>query len=450
MRRTLERAGLGATSSPIAAQLDRAGKLAFLRGLDVLSVPATYDEPKGMFLLEAMASGVPVVQPRRGGFTEIVEKTGGGLLVEPDDPDSLADGLYTLWSDRALRAHAWPTRAFDGVRAHYTIAQSADRLLDVYEASLDARSPRSHIGGLTPCCEVSNVSKHYPTPRGPLTVLSDVTFSLAPGEAAAITGPSGSGKSSLLYMLGALEPPSAGSVTLGGREPVRARPPRAGRLPQRGDRLRVPGPLPAAAVLGARERPGADAGGAGAARRDGDDDAARARTLIEQVGLGDRIDHRPGELSGGEKQRVAIARALIRQPRLVLCDEPTGNLDQASASTVAVAAARSAPAPAEHPDRRHAQRTARGTVSDPLRNRRWTGAPAGVKSFDAAVADAVRSLAAVVLLPPKTAGRPDDFGSPSGHSLAVRSPARSVQRGASPEVARAKRQERVGRRRGAR
>ena len=65
--------------------LDREEKIAFLRRLDVLSVPATYDEPKGMFLLEAMACGVPVVQPRRGGFTEIVEKTGGGLLVEPDD-----------------------------------------------------------------------------------------------------------------------------------------------------------------------------------------------------------------------------------------------------------------------------------------------------------------------------------------------------------------------------
>jgi lipoprotein-releasing system ATP-binding protein len=67
----------------------------------------------------------------------------------------------------------------------------------------------------------------------------------------------------------------------------------------------------------------------------GDDDLARARSLVEQVGLADRIDHRPGELSGGEKQRVAVARALVRQPKLVLCDEPTGNLDQVSASKVA-------------------------------------------------------------------------------------------------------------------
>ena len=73
--------------------VDRDGKLAFLRSLDVLSVPATYDEPKGMFLLEAMASGVPVVQPRRGAFTEVVEKTGGGLLVAPDDAEALAEGL---------------------------------------------------------------------------------------------------------------------------------------------------------------------------------------------------------------------------------------------------------------------------------------------------------------------------------------------------------------------
>ena len=139
VRRTLQQAGLADEFSYRGA-LDRPGKLAFLRGLDVLSVPATYDEPKGMFLLEAMASGVPVVQPRRGGFVEIVEKTGGGILVDPDSPDGLADALHRLWSDRG-RLRTLSARAFEGVRAHYTIEQSASRLLDVYEALLKSQSP---------------------------------------------------------------------------------------------------------------------------------------------------------------------------------------------------------------------------------------------------------------------------------------------------------------------
>jgi lipoprotein-releasing system ATP-binding protein len=190
--------------------------------------------------------------------------------------------------------------------------------------------------------QVSNVSKSYPTPRGPLTVLSDVTFSLAPGEAAAITGPSGSGKSSLLYMLGALEPPSAGSVTLGGRNPFTLGSSDLAEFRNReiGFVFQDHCLLPQCSVLENVLVPtlvvtnkGQRAEGKG--RREDDDPVRLARTLIEQVGLGDRIDHRPAELSGGEKQRVAIARALIRQPRLVLCDEPTGNLDQASASTVA-------------------------------------------------------------------------------------------------------------------
>lgn len=128
--RVLERAGLGGEFVYHGA-VDRAGKLSFLRSLDVLSVPATYDEPKGMFLLEAMASGVPVVQPRRGAFTEVVEKTQGGLLVEPDDPDAIAEGLCQVWRDQSL-GDALARRAYDGVRAHYTIAQSATRLLEVY------------------------------------------------------------------------------------------------------------------------------------------------------------------------------------------------------------------------------------------------------------------------------------------------------------------------------
>jgi len=138
VRRTLRDAGL-AGEFTYRGTLDRAAKLAFLKTLDVLSVPAPYDEPKGVFLLEAMASGVPVVQPRRGAFTEIVENTGGGLLVAPDDPAALADGLYALWSDRR-RAAALGERGFEGVRRHYSIARSTDRLLAVYDALVGGRS----------------------------------------------------------------------------------------------------------------------------------------------------------------------------------------------------------------------------------------------------------------------------------------------------------------------
>jgi lipoprotein-releasing system ATP-binding protein len=179
--------------------------------------------------------------------------------------------------------------------------------------------------------KVSDVGKQYPTPRGPLTVLSGVSFSLSPGDAAAITGPSGSGKSSLLYMLGALEPPSQGSITLDGQNPfdLTAAALADFRNTSIGFVFQDHCLLPQCTVLENVLVPTLVATGNGIG------DAERARACLEQVGLGERLDHRPGELSGGEKQRAAIARALVRQPRLVLCDEPTGNLDQASASIVA-------------------------------------------------------------------------------------------------------------------
>jgi lipoprotein-releasing system ATP-binding protein len=180
---------------------------------------------------------------------------------------------------------------------------------------------------------VNNVSKQFPTPRGSLVVLSDVSLTLKPGDAAAITGPSGSGKSSLLYILGALEPPSSGTVTLGGRDPfaLSANGLADFRNAEIGFVFQDHCLLPQCSVLENVLVPTLVGESAGSA----DDVQSRARSLIEHVGLGDRVDHRPGELSGGEKQRVAIARALIREPGLMLCDEPTGNLDQASASVVA-------------------------------------------------------------------------------------------------------------------
>ncbi|MFN2415276.1 MAG: glycosyltransferase family 4 protein [Pyrinomonadaceae bacterium] len=131
VERRMREAGLGAEFN-YRGVLDREGKIAFLRGLDVLSVPATYDEPKGIFLLEAMACGVPVVQPRRGAFTEVVERTGGGLLVEPDDAASLAEGLLRVKTDAAL-ASGLSAAGYAGVRRHHTVARMADRALEVYE-----------------------------------------------------------------------------------------------------------------------------------------------------------------------------------------------------------------------------------------------------------------------------------------------------------------------------
>ncbi|HJZ80685.1 MAG TPA: glycosyltransferase family 4 protein [Pyrinomonadaceae bacterium] len=116
--------------------LDRDQKIEFLRQLDVMSVPATYDEPKGVSLLEAMACGVPLVQPRRGAFTEIVEKTSGGLLVEPDNEQSLANGLLEIFQNRPL-AEQLGREGARGVRQHYSAAHMADRALEAYESVIN-------------------------------------------------------------------------------------------------------------------------------------------------------------------------------------------------------------------------------------------------------------------------------------------------------------------------
>jgi lipoprotein-releasing system ATP-binding protein len=177
---------------------------------------------------------------------------------------------------------------------------------------------------------VSSVTKDYPTPTGPLRILENVSFSMAPGEAAAIMGPSGSGKSTLLYILGALDRPTGGTVTLAGDDPftLDATALAAFRNRRIGFVFQDHALLPQCSVL---ENvlvptlvgiPDADA-------------PSRAKALIDRVGLGGRLGHRPAQLSGGEKQRVAIARALVRQPQLLLCDEPTGNLDAESANAVA-------------------------------------------------------------------------------------------------------------------
>jgi glycosyltransferase involved in cell wall biosynthesis len=114
-------------------EVDRAQKTAFLQSLDVFSVPTTYAEPKGMFLLEAMANAVPVVQPRKGAFPEMVAKTGGGVIVEPDNPPALADAYLELWHNPD-RATALGRAGAAGVREHYDVGRMAEAAESAYES----------------------------------------------------------------------------------------------------------------------------------------------------------------------------------------------------------------------------------------------------------------------------------------------------------------------------
>jgi lipoprotein-releasing system ATP-binding protein len=181
---------------------------------------------------------------------------------------------------------------------------------------------------MTNTLEVRKISKGYPMPGEQLQVLSGIDFCLSAGDSASIVGPSGSGKSSLLYILGALEPPTAGTVLLGGRNPYEMdeRTLAAFRNEKIGFVFQDHHLLPQCTVIEnvliptLVSRPG--------------DWQIRALELLGQVGLKNRIHHRPHELSGGEKQRVALARALVLKPELVLCDEPTGNLDRESTERV--------------------------------------------------------------------------------------------------------------------
>jgi len=178
--------------------------------------------------------------------------------------------------------------------------------------------------------EATSLSKSYPSPAGDLIVLRDVSLSLTPGDSACVMGPSGSGKSTLLYILGGLEPPTTGRVQLDATDPytLKAAGLAAFRNREVGFVLQDHCLLPQCTVLENVLVPTL----VGEADKEA---PARARSLLSQVGLGDRLDHLPSALSGGEKQRAAIARALVREPRLLLCDEPTGNLDAETAQVVA-------------------------------------------------------------------------------------------------------------------
>ena len=177
--------------------------------------------------------------------------------------------------------------------------------------------------------QAQSLSKSFPTPSGCLEILRDLDLNLGPGEAVAILGASGSGKSTLLNILGTLDLPDSGTLLIDGLDPkglsadnlARFRNEKIGfvfqehrLLPQLSALENVLIPAMAGWVAG--------------------NHAKRAKELLDRVGLGERLGHRPSELSGGERQRVAIARALLMRPKLILADEPTGNLDPLAAKAV--------------------------------------------------------------------------------------------------------------------
>jgi lipoprotein-releasing system ATP-binding protein len=181
-----------------------------------------------------------------------------------------------------------------------------------------------------PDLDAANLSKTYETTAGPLEVLRGANVRLSRGEAAVITGPSGVGKSTLLYLIGLLEPPTGGTLNLLGQEPLRDSTAAQARF--RNDHIGFVFQdhhlLPQCTVLENVLVPVL------AHRTVTSDDEKRARDLLQRVGLAERSTHRPAQLSGGERQRAALCRALINQPELVLADEPTGNLDPATATSV--------------------------------------------------------------------------------------------------------------------
>jgi lipoprotein-releasing system ATP-binding protein len=177
---------------------------------------------------------------------------------------------------------------------------------------------------------VESVTKQFPTRTEPLVVLRETSLRLTAGQNVAILGPSGSGKSTLLHILGTLDCPTSGSVKLDGEDPFQLDEHHLARFRNRyiGFVFQDHHLLPQLSALENVLLPTVADG------RPGATELERARRLLDRVGLGNRLDHRPAELSGGERQRVGVARALIRQPKLLLADEPTGNLDRHSAASV--------------------------------------------------------------------------------------------------------------------
>lgn len=180
----------------------------------------------------------------------------------------------------------------------------------------------------SPILEVQHISKTYPSGTRSLTVLNDISFSVFSGETCAIVGPSGSGKSTLLGLCAGLDRPTSGTIRINGTDinPLDEDERAQLRNQYIGFVFQTFQLLPTLTALENVMVP--------LELRNERNIAGRAEELLEQVGLGDRLDHYPTQLSGGEQQRVAIARAFINRPRLLFADEPTGNLDTETSGTI--------------------------------------------------------------------------------------------------------------------
>jgi ABC-type lipoprotein export system ATPase subunit/glycosyltransferase involved in cell wall biosynthesis len=324
----------------IIGEVDGDGKLGFLDSIDVFSVPATHPEPKGIYVLESLARSVPVVQPEHGSFPELLRLTRGGFLTPPGDAEILARTLADLLRSPDRRRQLG-SQGRVAVECTFTDDHMAANMLKVYEAAMSESITEAggksasvvHVHGSLAgpsTLVVSDVWKEYPTPTQPLVVLRGISFEMKAGQTLAIVGPSGSGKSTLLNILGTLDRPTRGTVRFGDEDPfsfneaklAAFRRSKIGFIFQ--DHHLLPQCTAVENVLIARL----------AAGRVSDADARRANDLLGMVGLADRVRHLPSELSGGERQRVAIARALMNGPQMLLCDEPTGNLDTKSSHAV--------------------------------------------------------------------------------------------------------------------